>query len=406
MNSNGIISAPVGIDADISPVLGVGSDDLGYLCSNQHGKINKWSRFKPLVNTVYNGVDLHMWDDFENNNDSSKWWNGGDGQCGLDIPYTESIITSADKYFNGEMAWGYNAPKPNAKQPARALDFDGYNHYAVAPIDNSTMPTDVWLEQAGSDHRFLLELDSVISGTPQENPHNLTLEDIQVPHIYASGNNQYLKNWYLGLLMRSKNKQNIVAVTNTDTIATGSGLNIEFLGNSSWLGGTWDVIPFLSPEPVELFGEEKASKYISIDVPPTTIEVHPIGDLYYGLVNAYFIDKSAKTVGYWGEVINNDSSERTFSATLYIYSTSSDKYDPDTDPEGSQNERELYLGEFTVPGDGGTVNFITTNEGGWAPIITLNSVSDDRFYWAGISINENGVSPKKWIQFEQNQLEA
>lgn len=46
-HSNGVITAPVGIDADIAPVLGVGSYDLGYLCSNAHGKINKWSYIKP-----------------------------------------------------------------------------------------------------------------------------------------------------------------------------------------------------------------------------------------------------------------------------------------------------------------------------------------------------------------------
>jgi hypothetical protein len=48
-HSNGVITAPVGIDADIAPVLGVGSYDLGYLCSNIHGKINKWSRIKPVI---------------------------------------------------------------------------------------------------------------------------------------------------------------------------------------------------------------------------------------------------------------------------------------------------------------------------------------------------------------------
>lgn len=46
-HSNRVITAPVGIDTDIAPVLGVGSYDLGYLCSNAHGKINKWSYIKP-----------------------------------------------------------------------------------------------------------------------------------------------------------------------------------------------------------------------------------------------------------------------------------------------------------------------------------------------------------------------
>lgn len=51
-HSNGKITAPVGIDADIAPVLGVSSYDLGYLCSNAHGKINKWSKIKPVKSSV------------------------------------------------------------------------------------------------------------------------------------------------------------------------------------------------------------------------------------------------------------------------------------------------------------------------------------------------------------------
>ena len=183
MNKDGLIFATpidessdsygIGIDADISPVLGVGSDDLGYLCSNQHGKINIWSRFKPMI---WNDVSIHMYDDYVNNNDTNKWWQGADGQCGLDIPYTNQIVSGGvpDKFFNGEMAWGYNAPEPNSKQPARALDFDGYNHYAVKPISTEGMPTDVFLKAAGNDHQFELSYDVVTTGSK----YNLGLNDI------------------------------------------------------------------------------------------------------------------------------------------------------------------------------------------------------------------------------------
>lgn len=46
MNSNGIITAPVRIQEDVSPVLGVSSTNLSVLCTSD--KINKWSKYKPV----------------------------------------------------------------------------------------------------------------------------------------------------------------------------------------------------------------------------------------------------------------------------------------------------------------------------------------------------------------------
>ena len=43
-HSNGKITAPVGLDSDVYPTLGIGATsngyDLGYACANTHGKIN------------------------------------------------------------------------------------------------------------------------------------------------------------------------------------------------------------------------------------------------------------------------------------------------------------------------------------------------------------------------------
>lgn len=49
-HSNGMIFEPVDTD-DISIVLGVPSDDVGFLCSNEHNAINIYSRFKPTIVT-------------------------------------------------------------------------------------------------------------------------------------------------------------------------------------------------------------------------------------------------------------------------------------------------------------------------------------------------------------------
>lgn len=108
-HSNGKITAPVGIDADIAPVLGVGSYDLGYLCSNAHGKINKWSYIKPKeANTP----------DFNNANLPGFVYDSVNKQLVYDKPKT---------WF-------------------RALDFDGYDHYAkplTVDKDLLTNPVDV-----------------------------------------------------------------------------------------------------------------------------------------------------------------------------------------------------------------------------------------------------------------------
>lgn len=102
-HSNGKITAPVGIDADIAPVLGVGSYDLGYLCSNAHGKINKWSYIKPKeANTP----------DFNNANLPGLIYDSVNKTIVYDVPKT----------------W------------YRALDFDGYDHNAKPPtIDNELL---------------------------------------------------------------------------------------------------------------------------------------------------------------------------------------------------------------------------------------------------------------------------
>jgi hypothetical protein len=46
--SGSIIKSPVTI-TDIRNILGLSSTQLSYLCRNTHGKINKWSRIKPVI---------------------------------------------------------------------------------------------------------------------------------------------------------------------------------------------------------------------------------------------------------------------------------------------------------------------------------------------------------------------
>lgn len=105
-HSNGKITAPVGIDADIAPVLGVGSYDLGYLCSNAHGKINKWSKIKPVKYATLAELTAAQL---------------------KSVAY--GMTYTIDTAWN--VIWAYEPPTGGDSAPFRALDFNGYNHNAV-----------------------------------------------------------------------------------------------------------------------------------------------------------------------------------------------------------------------------------------------------------------------------------
>lgn len=393
MNENRLISAPVGIVADIASVLGVPSSDLGYLCSNLHGHTNKWSRFKPLVHSNHD-KSYHLLEDYENGGTLYM----GDGTCGLDIPYTTAIsnTVASEKYFNGEMKWGYIAPEPNAKQPARALDFDGYYHDAVKPISTEGLPTDVWLEQAGDAQRFRIGFDVVTHGTK----HNLGLDDIRFRRSDASSDNEMITNWYVGILMRKVGTPSLIQAIAQNQL--GDSIFIEFDVTGDYWDGEWEMIPFLSKDPIcsGLVGEEIESTYIGLDIDPFIVHVHEAGSLIYGMIhtNWYDNDPTTKKVGYEGWIDNQDSREHTVTAKVYIYITSVEDKSPAEDPD-SEWEGEKDLGSFTVPAKTEIVfNSNDLNpESSFEPI-TLGRYREDKFYWAGLSIDDN--TPSEWIPFD------
>lgn len=117
--SEGKISAPIAA-SDPYMVMGVGTYnggyDIGYICSNQHGKINKWSLYKPvrkakvaeLTDADYYSVDF-----------------------GYNIPSYNNYSSMKAGVTNG---WSYLPPQGGDSSPFRLTDFNGYNHRATAPF--------------------------------------------------------------------------------------------------------------------------------------------------------------------------------------------------------------------------------------------------------------------------------
>lgn len=311
MNKDGLISAPVGVVADIATVLGVPSADLGYLCSNRHGKTNHWSRFKPLIHYNHD-KGYHLLKDYEA---GGTLWQA-DGTCGLSIPYTKTIISgdSPDKFFNGEMAWGYNAPKPNAVQPARALDFDGYYHYAIPPIDPASVPTDLYVVAGYGEHTVTLSFDTATTGTK----YNLGISDIRNP--LPNYENEYITEWYPGIL--AKNSKGQLFAKSSENKLEGD-VSITISGDQEWLAGTWTMIPILTPEPIDAGisgGDEIDTTYISLDIPAFDVRIWGLGELTYGILQAYWIGDPLVSgkIGFTGTITNYSKDTKKVKITVGV----------------------------------------------------------------------------------------
>lgn len=116
MNSNGKITPPISIAGDVYKVLGImpknGVFDIGYACSNQHGKINIWSKNKPMT---YNK--------FSDLTEDDKYM----------LFYGLTFTTKNEQPVDAQRAQ-YNPPEGGNNGYFRITDFNGYNHNAKCPI--------------------------------------------------------------------------------------------------------------------------------------------------------------------------------------------------------------------------------------------------------------------------------
>jgi hypothetical protein len=128
---NGVMRAPISV-WDVAQMLGVNSGDVGYLCSNRHGKINKWSKYKPVIFQAFDNLD-------------ANWYKAKDGRCGLIVPLNSNdlpgLISFAKK---NNYDYQYQPPQGGIASPYRISDFNGYNHYAINPFGSFSIPFAVY----------------------------------------------------------------------------------------------------------------------------------------------------------------------------------------------------------------------------------------------------------------------
>lgn len=172
------ITAPVNT-TDVGVVLGVSSNDVGYLCSNLHGKINKWAKHKPVRK---NGFAT-----------TSVTYRATSGNCGLKHPaFYSNKQDFLDAVISGDAnaAWEYEPPTGGISSPFRLTDFVGYKHNAISPFGAIQDGSSFMLDNGGN---FTFPAIA-----PRNEEGELSLSD------FTEGEFHY-GEWFFGILLWKNN---------------------------------------------------------------------------------------------------------------------------------------------------------------------------------------------------------
>ena len=314
-----------------------GRRNLGMIIKN--GDVNIWAKYKPFVKVNQSTrFEVATYDERKLAN------------FGLLIPYSTSITTLKDKYYNAENnnegmnGWDRQIPRGTAyNEPFRVRDFDGYNHKAVCPFQSFTPPTaglNQW-ETSG----FTVALRKSEGGEESDSIKFTDIDEIancyftiQMRHRNPVGNGVYIRT--------------ISAETPFRESMGGSEINFSTYQLPK---GDWDVIPFLSPVP---FGKEQdgneipgSSRYYPI--PKSLVSTMKISEVAYiaESINAYKLpvlgDSQNYRVAYNFKIRNNSSNSHEFNNIIVQirYPEAAN----DSAPNYISGEQQVVYSNITVP---------------------------------------------------------
>lgn len=276
-NSNGKITAPVSTD-DVCSVLGVSNHNVGYLCGNPHGQINKWARYKPVCHKNLDSVN-----GVTNKGYKSDYGITPPQVCSSAIDFVNNLNAAASQ-------WIYQPPI-GGEYPYRLTDFDGYDHNARNPFGQ--IPEDLEIFQ--NNNGFTIDCL-----TPMSNSAWLSLSD------FTSGEYNY-KEWYFGLIIKSGNT--IMWRTSEHPLSKIGAYMVVFNEKFPTTGAA-EIYPFLT-NGSNTTGTSSATKFIGIESKGDLVNIRADG--VYVAIKAYISGTALKC-----EVTfkNNTTSSKTFSGVL------------------------------------------------------------------------------------------
>ena len=227
-NSNGIITAPVRLLADVSSVLGV-AGNLGYLCSNVHGRINKWAKYKPIKFAKKSALT----DDeraTKNYGITNIPWMTEFGACVAFIDRTENELSA---YY------AYESPTGGDASPYRLLDFDKYDSNATAPI----YPSSKTNLEMGGNNTWVAVYVNLRGKSSHPNWLNISYLDNRNPYgtLILSAD-----NCYLGVILKGDNGTfYAIEQVKVHTHTEGGDHETAITINDRNCYGTYKLMPFL-----------------------------------------------------------------------------------------------------------------------------------------------------------------
>ena len=296
------VTAPV-LTTDVSVVLAVASHNIGYLCSNRHGKINKWSKYKPVrLNKLFPDR-------------TTDWWRGSDGKCGLTPVYTNDHRNIPGMYTDDfiKNGWAYTPPAGESASPFRIGDFNRYLHNARPPFFEFSC-----IEKACRGRLFHAGCAFNPVSAPNA-PTSLGLADIEDDSgtliTGQTARRATLNDYYFGIVIC--NSAGTILQRQTAGTVGDTEIRIQSFSANITEGQTYTVYPFLSLKPLALMDPDQTNNYIYPlpCVSPATFKAVSAAE-YAGLVidvyGIYTMGKtgakvtlkvsSAKACSMWGTV--------------------------------------------------------------------------------------------------------
>ena len=148
MNSNGKISAPISLHADVYAVLGLTKTgtyyDTGWVCGNSHGRINKWSKKKPIRYAQPGELTDAQFKGTTADNAQGIYY-------GLKVASQAGLLEQLHS-----VNWDYLPPRPGTDW-CRLTDFNGYDHNATPTLNGTyTGSSPAYID---ADRNFSVRID-------------------------------------------------------------------------------------------------------------------------------------------------------------------------------------------------------------------------------------------------------
>lgn len=331
--NNSVISAPIDF-SDPYNCMGVAAQsngyDVGYICANGHGKINMWSRAKPVR---FSSVS----------HTSDTWWKGDAGNCGIDISGARAtsyknirdIMTSDGKN-------GYAYIPPTATDWKRIDDFEGYMHDAVPFVSGWTCSDKAASSQAGKIEASL----SPSMQTVDQIPGSVSMEDIG--GLTIDNEPADLGDFYFGIVVYDSSGNYKQRVTSSTQGVTGE---VE-LTTYGWAEGSYTIYPFLSSAKQSYGATDVAATYYTLpNVASKKVTI--VSTLVAISVKATW---TLNSIMVKVKVTNNTAGSLTFSNnTVWLKYSGNTPSDTNVSGESSKT-----LQDFTVASNESSNEFTTT----------------------------------------------